>query len=247
MSENRVLNKIKKLLELSKSSNLNEAESAAAMAQELMFAHKIEVADLEVETGQARPEDPIVEELLEGSDESKRASTWRSVLCNTIADAFGCHVWRVNGTSKINVFGRASDVQTMRYMHGYLARELQRICEAGWQGERGQTTAHGAIWKRSFYLGAIKTIGQRLKDQHGEQERRFAATGCQALVLVKRDAAAVEEAWKVKFKKSGFQKGRRVDGRQSSDAYELGREAGRKVSLGGSGRGLPSPAARLEE
>jgi len=53
MADDKVINKIQKLLALATSDNVNEAAVTAARAQELMTKHQLEMADLESMTPDA--------------------------------------------------------------------------------------------------------------------------------------------------------------------------------------------------
>jgi hypothetical protein len=73
----KVLGKIKKLLALSTSSNVNEAATAAAAAQRLMLEHKLTEADVsDAQTGQ-------MFELSMGA--VGFASRWKFVLVTAVA------------------------------------------------------------------------------------------------------------------------------------------------------------------
>ena len=50
MDRDKLLDRIKRLLRLAESSNVHEAASAAARAQELMSRHRIEAASLEADS-----------------------------------------------------------------------------------------------------------------------------------------------------------------------------------------------------
>lgn len=166
-----IVDKIRKLLNLSRSSNVNEAANAAARAQELMLAHKIEVADLEVGTGSRAPVEAVNDEILEQG--SKRAQRWRLMLASKLATAFGCRMYYSSG-GLINVVGTVSAIQTVKYMQGYLALEITRLCDESCGKSLGYAMSP-ITWRNSFKDGAVHAIGERLQAQRKEQERSFSA------------------------------------------------------------------------
>ena len=92
----KVLDKIKKLLALSDNNDsVEEAASAAAMAAALMEKHSIAQAELD-----GGGEEDVVESTFgipgsHRSGELKQKSTWQGELASAVAPAFGCAVvWR---------------------------------------------------------------------------------------------------------------------------------------------------------
>lgn len=79
----KILDKIKKCLALSASSNEHEAEAALRQARKLMEAHGI--TDLDVQAAEA-------DERRAKSGAKNQPSNWETMLACKIADAFGCRV-----------------------------------------------------------------------------------------------------------------------------------------------------------
>src|SRR5215471_21045969 len=93
-----VIDKIKKLLALSESSNPHEAANAAARAAELMFEHKIQSADLEIAGGGKRPAEAVIETTLHGG---KWREFWKGQLADSLARSMGCRVYWHGGHLQI--------------------------------------------------------------------------------------------------------------------------------------------------
>src|SRR4029077_13075327 len=93
----KILDRIKKLMELSKNNpNVNEAASAAAHVQELLDLHQLSLAEIEAAGGAAATKDePIAPHSFPTGQRIKAA--WRGALANGIARANGCHMYW-NGT-----------------------------------------------------------------------------------------------------------------------------------------------------
>lgn len=78
-----IIDKIKKCLALSASSNEHEAAAALRQAKKLMEAHSI--SDLDVHAAEAN-------EKRARAGAIKRPANWEAALANSIGDAFGCEV-----------------------------------------------------------------------------------------------------------------------------------------------------------
>jgi len=91
-----VLERIRKLLSLSRSANEHEAALAASRAAELMLKHQISEAQLSVTTGQEKIE-PIGEETMGAA--MRRIVHWRGSLAGALVEHFGCdYFWQWQNT-----------------------------------------------------------------------------------------------------------------------------------------------------
>lgn len=79
----KILDKIKKCLALSASSNEHEAEAALRQARKLMEAHGI--TELDVQAAEA-------EAHRAAAGAKRRPANWETVLASRVADAFGCRI-----------------------------------------------------------------------------------------------------------------------------------------------------------
>lgn len=79
----KILDKIKKCLTLSASSNEHEAEAALRQARKMMEAHGI--TDLDIQAAEA-------EERRAKSGAKSQPANWETMLASKIADAFACQV-----------------------------------------------------------------------------------------------------------------------------------------------------------
>lgn len=121
---NRILDKIKKCLALSASSNEHEAEAALRQARKLMEAHGI--TDLDVQAAEA-------EECRAKSGAKNQPSNWETMLACKIADAFGCRVifsggfWSRHGEWCFIGCGASSEIA--HYAFTVLHRQARRARE----------------------------------------------------------------------------------------------------------------------
>jgi hypothetical protein len=255
--QDKVIERVRKLLALAKSDNANEAAIAAARAAEMMETFGLSEA---LVTG-APTKDPIVEAV--SIHTGGRVVHWKGTIAGAAAKAFGARAYYWNG-GHIHLLGRQSAVQAATYTIHYLWREVDRL--AG-EALRRITAVYDPRWSarkfgNSFRLGAANEIARRLHEQRDAQKaaRRAelerlateapvdgeapAVRAQQALVRVEADAVEVEEAYKAFSRRHNFKpsSGGRVS---SSWAYAEGREAGKRVALGGAKGALGAAAPRL--
>jgi Protein of unknown function (DUF2786) len=183
-----MVDKIKKLLLQAQSPAATPAEAAAfsLRARELMQQFKIEECDISLAEGKPREVEKVEEGVLE--EAGKRAKPWRVTLATALARAFHsrCYyqykrdaLWRLVGGS-IRIVGRPSDAQAVRYLHGYLCLEIDRLADEGYakvrsEAQGGEYLARPSVWKSSFRDGAINVIASRLKAQMAEERQAFMA------------------------------------------------------------------------
>jgi hypothetical protein len=182
----RVVERIRKLLALSASSNPNEAAAAAEKAVELAQRHNLDVAQIE-----GCGSDPYVER----SCDVGGASQWRWLLMSAVARANFCRALRRREGGRLLasmfVIGEPHNVAVCEFLFAYLAREIERLAARGWRRARIIYGDHVEVrgWKNDFRRGAVATIDARLR----ERAQLFAegSPQAQALVLLK-DVALLE-------------------------------------------------------
>ncbi len=233
MSE-RVVERVRKLLALSRSSNRHEAEAAATKAQELVQKHRLEESVL--------AEEPPVE--LDSRDYSTHPQPWFRDLAYAVARAHFCravHTPRGPGTggrSWVHVVGRREDAEVVREVLAWLRRELRRLAGRAYsewlrrrlgrisEEHRGRTELMRPFareWKDGFYGGAVAGIAERLD----AQSRAF-QTGARGRDLVRRSDDALDERVKELFAEV-----RPVSPQLagSAEGWAAGVRAGREVDL----------------
>lgn len=236
----KILDRIRKLLALSTSSNEHEAAQAAAKAAEMMREHDIEEAQLRIDEPEAHDASPIVDEVVDTL--GRKQISWRAALANSCAQSVGAKTFTswLAGRRVSKMYGRKSSIQHATYLFQYLTTELARIADAAYA--QAETSEHGKTWKHSFLHGAVNTVTDRLlADRRAHEARMKAAEAGTALAIIRNDDLAVIDGWEKfseKFRKSG---GTRI---KSGDAYRAGQSAGRQVALGG-GKGLGSAQGKL--
>src|ERR1700760_4954522 len=100
MSDTKVVDRVRKLLALAQSSNVNEAATAALRARELMEQHRLEEGDIAISSGGAVPREDVVEEELQPRGGS-RVLKWKTQLAAALAEAFNSQSIYLTGGSCI--------------------------------------------------------------------------------------------------------------------------------------------------
>lgn len=235
----KILDKIKKLLALSGSSNPNEAATAAAHAQRLMDKYKIEQTMLEAAAEVVEEDVRDWNDPLDGVPH-KSFITWKARLGLVIGKHNGVFIWKNGGA--IMLVGKASDVQATRYLYAYCAREIDRLTKEHCAGE-------GKSYANNFRLGCIDTIAAKLKEERDalRKEIRQQSTGT-ALVRVNEALAKIDKTYSLaevfatqKFKlrtgtahASTYNKSARAHGQQVGKSINLSQGKG----LGSGNKGL---------
>jgi hypothetical protein len=254
MVTEKIVDKIKKLLRLAESADVNEAANAAGAAQRLMEEHRIDQAMIDI--GETDGDGMEPEEVREFGEEpleaSGRLAQWKCQLAVALSGVNACRCYlgkeyagRKTKT-KLCLVGRPSDVSTVRYLFEYLTSEVSRLCAKEGVGQ-------GRTWANSFRMGAVHTIRRRLHEAN--QQAREAAKlklkgkGTTALVRLDQALAMVDQrskqvdAWMKENMKLGSARSSRS--RRDYDAYAAGKRAGNSINLSGPSDSLKSGSKAL--
>lgn len=227
--DSKIIERVRRLLALSKSDNVHEAGAAAAKAQALMTEHRIAMADVAIsENAVVEPIDTTI------IDSSGKRIVWKHVLADSLGTANSAIMFtsfnRDTQRSEYKVVGTPSAAQTVQYLYAYLVREIERLCAA-------EKAANGAAWANSFKLGAASEVGKRLTA--AADAAKAAAKGAghgAALVRIDDDLARARRS----LAASGLRTRTERPRMSSSDGFASGKVAGQSIPLGGSpqlGRG----------
>ena len=118
MSNQRILDKIKKLMALANSGNPHEAANAMRKAQALMKEHQLSQSDVELSS--------IAEHGAKVANKSIKQPKWSAMLTTLICRAFGVEAYMrpyVNGGS-MNFIGLNTNVEIAAYCYTVLSRQL---------------------------------------------------------------------------------------------------------------------------
>lgn len=211
-----VIEKIRKLLALSHSSNEHEAALAARHAQRLLAAHNLALADVEAVTADSRAEQV---ELAA----PRKLPKWARLLSAGVGDAFDCRALHHPARGALIFIGAGADPHVAAHTYAYVERTLRRLCRTHLQGRfpRGAGGRLREASRQSYYLGAVSAINSNLR----EQKVRTPVTP-NALVPVKEGLiqAVMDSLGPV----------RTIHGRRSvvdGHSYRQGHEAGGRITV----------------
>jgi len=247
MDKQKIEEKIKKLLRLATSANVNEAAAAAGQAQALVEKYNIDLSMAEAEGGDdsepVRDWKPADNRDIALFVVKKRMPTWRWSLAWSVAEVNGCKPWsysdyiaREDGSYEWRrtayLVGDSQDAAHATAIYQYIEAQIDSLCKRNGAGM-------GRAWANSFRMGAVSEIGRRLQEASRAERKRLTgeAKGEQALVRVETAIARLNErngkveafmaAMGMSYSSGG--------GGSVSDGggYSAGVKAGRSIRLGG--------------
>lgn len=214
-----VINRIAKLLALSKSENENEAASSMALAQNLLAKYQLDITDIQIE------EKIDQEDFYINDNDRKKISSWQSILLNGISENNFCYVYRSGNIMKL--IGKKSARHIVLVMFSYLISVIDNATEKAFQEYTGWE--HGKTFKNSFRMGMVDRIITRLR-QEAQKIAQEAKLNSKEIIPVDpyEEAKKANVAW---IKSNGIHLRAASSSFRSGAGYNAGRSAGDKVSL----------------
>lgn len=222
MSQDKMVNKIKKLLALGNDLAATEGErdNALRMAYKLMTKHNVDMARVEA-FGHKVDEERI-------NFENKSWSwTWAKQTNLIVADLFFCkyyYSFKINGTQCMHHYvGRESNAATAAAMADYVVNSILR------EGRKiyKQNTAPGT---RAFAIGAMHKLHERVQEikrqQAAESDAETSGTALVLASLYQTEADANEELMPADLR---TKKARAT--RVNMTAYHEGKAFGESINL----------------
>lgn len=219
MNRPELIDKIQKLRSLANSnSSLEEAASAARIAEKLIQANSIDEAELEAKTGSS--EFPI-EDPDPFTDWKLRQTVWQSSLLVALATAYDCKgILKdgVDGSYGFYAVGRPSALATLRYQYSYFRLELTRLANA--LAPSYLRAGSGKTWYKSFFLGAVSAIKASLVSAKTEVRSQASSS---ALIVLNQHAIEAANKFKELYPRTHkTQSANNID----PQAYAMGKQAG---------------------
>lgn len=236
MNRDEALRKLKSLLRLAeRGGTAAEAAVAASKAQEIMDRHEFGRTEISLDP---EPEEGFRDFGNEPGgwlDSTTKREHWREQLAIGLARLNGCHIYRSRVTIRegnrvkvrfrVEIVGRPAQAETVRYLYGWLAREIVQLRERLAFGESPR-------WKRSFCMGAALEVALIM------EQRRRSSFGSIVPATLDPDLA---KAWADENMK--ILAGRQRKLTQDDHARAVGRSAARTMIDMESGK-APLPGAR---
>lgn len=174
MNDQKIVDRIRKLLALATSDNVNEAASAAAKAQELIERHNIDRAMLAEDKPDEHPLEDVVTQSIYDFPTS-RAETWQIVIAQGVTGANGCKVYISKRGENPNLvgIGPLTSLLICSELMSWLTGEVERLLKE--EESRARTNDHMRAWRNSFRVGAASTIANRLRAAKAETRKKLLA------------------------------------------------------------------------
>jgi len=159
--EEKLIEKIQKLLALAGSPNENEAKAAMAKAQGLMLKHNIDMRSVQ---------DHDSEYINELSETFKREHPSMKFINSIIEKYFFVRVVKSNRREGkfFNYIGEKQNVQTALHTVNFLKATFDRL----WKEYKAETGA-GRASKQSFILGLFEGFCEKMDQQRMEAEQKY--------------------------------------------------------------------------
>lgn len=158
----KIIEKIRKLLRLSRSNNEFEAAAAAAKAQELLSEYNLSMDSITPEERAAG---------LRASREHKktrqRLEIWAHGLASGVGNAFDCKYYHDPDVGETVFVGCEPDPIVCSWTYGYLYKTLLALASAHMRGpaRRLRSPKSKTAARLSYLLGAVMVISRRLEAQ----------------------------------------------------------------------------------
>jgi ribosomal protein L29 len=244
MKHEEALRKAISCLKLAQSANQHEAALAAAKAQDIMTRYNLSLDDMEYSD---KPKQEPIQDFghTDPLHEVCQVDTrWTLSLSYCIARMNSCRTYfhtKASGSCMVKIIGRASDVQTVRYIFAWLEREVRRITKQECQG-------HTRKYQVDFRTGVVDTIIRKLKEQQATTFKAAQAetTNSMALMRVQKSIARIEaEGNEVELWMNTNHKLREAKFRKKSDwsARQHGQVAGEQVKFNQAKAGIQQGSA----
>lgn len=221
LNSERVLEKVKKLLQLAQSSNAHEAELATFKANSLLLRHNLDHLKINQEE-----DDPLYLErvLLQKRKDSKITAVYdmlRHFIVKPVI-SYG------RGTCCIEVSGSLTNVKLAVYIANFLDKEFDHL----WEIAKKEHGLQGLRAKNSFFLGIAKGFEEKMK----ESKAQFSAHEQKALLVVEKDLDA--RAKMIYRNLSSTRTGNNFDAHAGALGVQSGKNLSVRQGVEGTSKGL---------
>ena len=226
LNSERVLERVKKLLQLAQSSNPHEAELATLKANELLLRHNLDHL-------QDEPQETIyLDRLLARPRRDAKLSAIYEILRHFIVRPV---ISMGKDQCCLEVSGTLTNVKLTRYGGEFLDRELDRL----WELTKAEESLQGLRAKNSFFVGVARGFEEKMK----QSKSSFSAQDQKSLMVVEKKLE--HDVRKIYRRLSSSSSGGATDERARQAGVSKGRtltinkgveSSGRKTFLLGWGR-----------
>ena len=218
-----ILERVRKLLALSSSSNPAEAAAAAAKAQELLLEYNLSMDQL----GEAKTSSRVGHIVFE-APRPKNEGKWRAALISGVGRCHFCKV--IDGHTYFTLIGQKEDMEVTREVYNWLVGQILYLGPLAYKASL--TEDRKPTFLRSFYYGAAVIICNRLTL---EWEKLTGQRDDSRALVVRRSQQAQD------YMDENFRTKKAAKTHYSSLAgFNSGYQAGKGINLDGRGRKLDS-------
>ncbi|MEK6554311.1 MAG: DUF2786 domain-containing protein [Bdellovibrionota bacterium] len=168
LDSERVLEKVKKLLQLAQSTDTHEAELATVRANEILLRYNLSLL------GSLTDDEPLyMDRIFEQPRRNAKIDAIYDILRHFIVRPVLSHT---KDTCVLEVTGSLTNVKLARYIAGFLDRELDTL----WQAAQKAHELRGRRAKNSFFLGVARGFDEKMK----VSKESFSPTDKKSLVTI---------------------------------------------------------------
>lgn len=240
-TEQAILIKIKKLMEMEKSAreigNPHEAAAFGARVQQMLRSYKLEMA--EVQDIELNMDEKIeVDREIFGWDEagieaSKHRNHWLESLTVYVCEYNNCKMHGIRNSNMVAIIGTESSRAVVTWLLVTLSRYGKEAMEESYRKEyykakkTGDTDEVKAMkgYRRSFVTAYVRTIALRMKEQFDADNAKACTE--RGLMVLNKEKQAVEDFMST----LNLQPSTRFRGCRNYAGYQDGTEAGKKASV----------------
>jgi hypothetical protein len=189
----KILEKIKKLMRLQKSSEMtgdvNEANKAAAIIQNLLTEYNLSLDNIGDLNSDVKKDEKVVEDKNMSWFVPTIGGQWRLKMSNTIARFNFCKVLILNKKKRtFAIIGKQENIDVCKYLIDMLSERFLAIGKAEFKKyENTFQYINNPIsydaYVRRFCEGANSGLYDKLKAERNESERKFSQTKVTAIVV----------------------------------------------------------------
>ncbi|MGE3609791.1 MAG: SprT-like domain-containing protein [Bacteriovoracaceae bacterium] len=218
LASEKVLERVKKLLQLAQSSNAHEAELATLKANELLLRHNLDFIKNEGA--------PIyLDRLLERSRKDAKLTAIYEILKHFIVRTV---ISSGKNTCCLEVSGSLTNVKLARYVAEFLDREMDHL----WEVARKEHNLQGLRAKNSFFLGIARGHDEKMK----RSKENFSANDQKALITVEKQL--IQETAFIYRRLSHVSSSHQMDSKANQIGIQKGREMNIRHAVEGKGKNL---------
>lgn len=203
----KILDKVKKLLSLSQSSNAHEAEMATLKANEILLRHNLDSIK--------EVEEPIfMDRLLMRKRKDSKLTAIYSIIKHFIVRPV---ISQGKDSCCLEVSGQLTNVKLASYVANFLEKELDYL----WEQSKKIHNLKGIQAKNSFFTGMALGFDEKMKIS----KLKYSSEDQKALVAVEKN---LNFETQLIYKNLGHS---RSDQRTDTEAHEIGKKKGHHLSI----------------